>query len=106
MVGLLQKAFVLVSNPIGLVVTAIAALVAGFIYLWNNCEGFRNFWISLWNTIKSAVSGVADWLSDALMSIVEFFTNISDTVSEYIDSAIEDITTFLPKQFLKLLMDL
>lgn len=94
LVGLLAKAFTLVTNPIGLVITAIAALVAGFIYLWNNCEGFRNFWVSLWNTIKSAVLGIADWLSDALMSIVEFFTNISNTVSEYIDSAIEDITTF------------
>lgn len=93
-VKLLKVAFTVVSGPIGLIVTAIAALVAGFIYLWNNCEGFRNFWISLWNTIKSAVLGVADWLSDALMSIVEFFTNISNTVSEYIDSAIEDITTF------------
>lgn len=38
---------VLMANPIILIIMAIAALVAGFIYLWNNCEGFREFWINL-----------------------------------------------------------
>lgn len=42
------------ANPIGIIVVAIAALVAGFIYLWNNVEGFRNFWIGLWEAIKTA----------------------------------------------------
>ena len=48
---------ILSANPIGLVITAIAALVAGFLYLWENCEGFREFWINLWNELKEIVSG-------------------------------------------------
>lgn len=52
------KAFALLNttilaNPIVLIIAAIAALVAAFIYLWNNCEGFRQFWINLWNTVKT-----------------------------------------------------
>lgn len=43
----------LLANPIVLIVAAIAGLVAAFIYLWNNCEAFRNFWINLWNTVKT-----------------------------------------------------
>lgn len=43
---------VLLANPVGLVVAALAGLVAAFIYLWNNVEGFRKFWINAWNTIK------------------------------------------------------
>lgn len=55
------------ANPISLIIMAIAALVAAFIYLWNNCEEFREFWINLWDTISSAFSAVWD-------GIVGFFT--------------------------------
>lgn len=42
----------MLANPIVLIIAAIAALVAAFIYLWNNCEGFRQFWINLWENVK------------------------------------------------------
>ena len=57
----------LLANPIVLIVALIAGLVAGFIYLWNNCDAFREFWINLWEKIKE----VAGIVKDAL---VEFFT--------------------------------
>lgn len=48
------------ASPVGLVITgvalAIVGLVAGFTYLWNTSEGFRNFWIGLWEGVKSAVA--------------------------------------------------
>jgi len=40
---------VMAANPIGLIVIAIAALVVGFITLWNTSEGFRNFAKTIWN---------------------------------------------------------
>ena len=40
------------ANPYVLIIAAIVALVAAFIYLWNNCEEFRQFWIDLWESIK------------------------------------------------------
>ena len=43
---------VLMDNPIILVIAAIAALVAGFIWAWNNIDGFKEWWINLWETIK------------------------------------------------------
>ena len=58
---------VLMANPIILVIAGIAALVAGFIYLWNNCEGFREFWINLWETVKQAAI-------DGWNAVVNFFT--------------------------------
>ena len=51
----------MLANPIVLVIAAITALVAAFIYLWNNCEEFREFWINLWEQIKEAA--VAVWES-------------------------------------------
>lgn len=62
---------VMKANPIFLIITAITALVAAFIYLWNNCEGFRQFWIDLWNTIK-------DWCINAWESIKSFFASIPE----------------------------
>ena len=38
----------LLANPIGIVVALIAGLVAAFIYLWNNVDGFRQFWLDAW----------------------------------------------------------
>lgn len=43
----------LLANPIILIIALIAGLVAGFIYLWNNCDSFREFWINLWTKIKT-----------------------------------------------------
>ena len=58
---------VISANPIALIIAIIAGLVASFIYLWNNCEAFRNFWIKLWDNIKKTVSNVVN-------AIVGFFT--------------------------------
>lgn len=58
---------VMAANPIMLIVIAIAALVAAFIYLWNNVEGFRNFWIGLWNGIQAAVSAVISWFTGTVV---------------------------------------
>lgn len=52
------------ANPVGLIVIAIAALVAGIIYAWNNFEGFRNVVTSVWEAIRAAVSTVVDWFTE------------------------------------------
>lgn len=70
-------------NPIGLVIAAIAALVVAFITLWNKSEEFRNFWIGLWDGLKSTVSSVVD-------SIVGFFTEtLPGAFDSYISLATE-----------------
>lgn len=65
----------MLANPIVLIVAAIAGLVAAFVVLWNKCEWFRNFWISLWENIKTAFAAVVSWLSSAAQSIGQFFVN-------------------------------
>lgn len=62
------------ANPIGLIIIAVTALVAVFVTLWNNCEGFRNFWIGLWENIKNAVSVAVDWIKNCWEKIKAFFT--------------------------------
>lgn len=62
------------ANPIGLVIGAITALVAAFAILWNNCEGFREFWLTLWEMIKDAAGAAWD-------AIVGFFTGAWDAIT-------------------------
>ena len=72
----------ILANPIVLLISAIAGLVAGFIYLWNNCEAFRNFWINLWETIKTAFSNFISWISPAIESIKNFFISLWEKIKE------------------------
>lgn len=66
---------ILTANPITLIVAAVAALVAAFIYLWNNCEGFRDFWINLWEKIKEIVSKAVENIKKFFSGIVDFVKN-------------------------------
>lgn len=70
----------MLANPIGLIIAAIAGLVAAFIYLWNTNEGFRNAVTNAWNAILNSGKAVWGWL-------VKFFTedipNAFNSVKEW-----------------------
>lgn len=70
----------LLANPIVLVIAAIAALVAAFIYLWNNCEEFRQFWIDLWENIKETAIAVWEALKKFFTAAWEFIKTTAETV--------------------------
>jgi TP901 family phage tail tape measure protein len=53
---------VMAMNPVGLIVLAIIALVAGIVLLWTKSEAFRKFWIAVWEGIKTAAIAVWDFL--------------------------------------------
>ncbi len=63
----------MLANPIALIVALIAGLVVGFIYLWNNVDGFRAFWIKVWNLIRSAASNAKDALLKVFSNIGPWF---------------------------------
>ncbi len=65
----------LAANPILLIVSLIAGLVVAFIYLWNNSESFRNFWIGLWDSIKKVVSTAVNFIVQWFNKIVDFVKN-------------------------------
>ena len=105
---------VMLANPIILIIAAIAALVAAFIYLWNTNEGFRQFWIDLWEGIKSAVStaveAIASFLSAAWEGIKNtastvwgaisgFFSTIWQAISGVFTKAVTAIGTFISNTF-------
>lgn len=72
---LLNSAFL--ACPVWWIAMAIAALVAAFIYLWNNCDEFRQFWINLWQNIKDIFFTVWDVVKSFFTEkIPEMFNNL------------------------------
>ena len=92
------------ANPIGLVVAAIVGLVAAFIYLWKNNEGFREFWLGMWEKVKNATSIAVGWISDKFDSLKEAlntaktkFNEIQETISEKMEAAKEAVEIAIGK---------
>lgn len=87
---------VMAANPIALVVMAIVALIAVFIVLWNKCDWFREFWISLWENVKS-------FCVNPVSAIVSFFTesipNALNSVIAWIQANWQSILLFLINPF-------
>lgn len=79
----LSAALGVIGGPITLVVVAIGALVAAFVYLWNTSDGFREFWINLWDGIKETTGQVIDGIVNFFtVTVPEGFNNFINTVSE------------------------
>lgn len=98
------------ANPIGLIITAIGLLVAAFICLWNNCEGFREFWINLWEKVKEIAvtvwNGIKEFFQaawDAIKSTAEtvwngikdFFTGIWEGIKNTVSTVMNAIKTVI-----------
>ncbi|WP_262015655.1 phage tail tape measure protein [Micromonospora sp. Mcm103] len=86
------------ANPVGLVILAVLALVAGIYLLWTNSEAFRKFFIGLWEHVSGFVvavfqkwwavfsgfwgavlSGIASagrWIRDKVGDLVGWFTGL------------------------------
>ena len=82
------------ANPIGLVVVAIAGLVAAFVLLWNKCEGFRNFFIGLWEGLQKAFQSFLDWINPAIEAVKGCFEGLWTKLQEiwaYIQQSLQPL---------------
>lgn len=108
------------ANIIGLIVSLIIGLVAAFVVLWKNNEGFRNFWINLWARIRSAcstaIAGIKNKfndLKDAAGKVKRWFEDIRKAIADKIgaakdavDKAVKKIKGFFPLSIGKIFSNL
>lgn len=80
-----QAAFNVVMNlnPIGLIVTAIAALVAGLVYFFTQTETGRKAWAAITEAFYSFVDWISSAWSSAMESISSWWTGTWDGVSGF-----------------------
>lgn len=116
-------AWLLAMGPIGWIIAAVGAIVAAFIWAWQNFEGFRQFWKTLWSGIKTIFSAVWDWLVAAVKNYVQyaldvfgwfarlpgmiggFFSDMVSAIGDWIDNAV-DWVAGLPGRILSALGNL
>ena len=91
------------ASPLGILITLIGALVAGFMYLWNTSEDFRAFWSYLWDQIKETAGYVIEFIVDIFSKaweaikvvwnvVVDFFKAIWDGISTAFSAVIDFFT--------------
>ncbi|ELC8411575.1 tape measure protein [Clostridium perfringens] len=76
--------------PITWLIIGLVALVGAFAYLWTTSEGFRNFWIGMWEAVKGAC--IAAW-----NGISHFFT-------ETIPNAFKKVINFFKEDWKEILL--
>jgi hypothetical protein len=82
------------ANPIGLVIAAIALLIAGIYLLWTNSAGFRNFFIGMWEHIWGFLKMIGAWFAGPF---VDFFVGAWN----FLTGLLAGYYTFLITTFLK-----
>src|SRR5690625_956266 len=92
------------ANPIGIVVTALGALVAGVIYAWNNFEGFRNVVITVWNAIKTAVGAVVGWFQTTVWPVLQRIGEIATAAFDTVLGAIQSVWNWVKNNWQVLLV--
>lgn len=82
----------MLANPIGIVIGLLGALAAGVIYAWNKFEGFRGFFVGMWEVIKLTGQILIEFLINPWLSLGQIlygvFTGNQKIMKEGIESGL------------------
>lgn len=70
----------MLSNPVGIVIAAIAALTAIIMHLWHTNDSFRKHVVQVWNELKTAWNGFVEEIREALADMGISFEDIAKTI--------------------------
>lgn len=92
----IQVAFNLVmsANPIMLVITAIAALVAGLVYFFTQTELGKEIWANFTQFLTEAWTNITTFLTEAWTNISNFFVDTWTNISNFFTDTINNIVSF------------
>jgi len=96
-----QVAFnvVMNANPIMLIVTAIAALVAGLVYFFTQTELGQQIWANFTKFLGEAWTNIVNVATTVWNALADFFTGLWNTIVNVVTTAWNAIADFLRPVF-------
>lgn len=79
------------ANPIMLVATLLAGLIATIITLWNTNEGFRNAVINVWNAFKDTVGNVITSVGGFIGNLISWFQALPGRIGAFLGVVISNV---------------
>lgn len=79
------------ANPIMLVVTLLAGLIATIITLWNTNEGFRNAVINVWNAFKETVRNAITAVGGFIENLISWFQSLPGRIGAFLGEVIGNV---------------
>lgn len=74
--------WVLAMGPVGWVIATLTAVGAAIAILWNKSDAFRNFFINMWDHIKMAAGGAADWITKKWGMLGDWWDGFTARISD------------------------
>lgn len=79
------------GNPIMLVVSLLAGLIATIVTLWTTNEGFRNAVISVWNAFKSTVGNAITAVGGFIGNLISWFQALPGRIGGFLGNVIGNV---------------
>ena len=79
------------ANPIILVVTLLAGLIATIITLWTTNEGFRETVTNVWNSFKDTVGNVINSVGGFIGNLISWFQSLPGRIGEFLGEVIGNV---------------
>lgn len=79
------------ANPIMLVATLLAGLIATIVTLWNTNEGFRNAVISVWNAFKETVGNAITAVGGFIDNLISWFQALPGRIGAFLGNVISNV---------------
>ena len=75
-----KTAIAAIPGPVLAIIAIVAALAAGFMYLWETNEDFRNNVTAVWEELQGSFSELGGKISDMLNQLMPLISEIASTV--------------------------
>lgn len=79
------------GNPIMLVVSLLAGLIATIVTLWNTNEGFRNAVINVWNAFKDTVGNAIKAVGGFIDNLISWFQALPGRIGAFLGNVIGNV---------------